>query len=129
MIRNGWKRGDYLMRDDILGDVIWASEAVKRYDGIIMRRSGNEDEIPDHPQLYVKPLNDPRALKDIRPDTHSAAVVASNVVDINGVPIPRGAAQHQFVDLSSGAADPTTIPNMRIQDDSGSGVNNPFTVA
>jgi hypothetical protein len=64
-IRNAHKVGDYLMTDDESGIVYYASEMVKRWDGQFVHKSQNEFR---HPQEFVKALNDPRALRDIRPD-------------------------------------------------------------
>lgn len=73
-IRNGWRLNHWLMKSDLDGLTYWDDELVQRYDGVWMKRSGSEEEIPRHPQEFVRALRDPEALKHIRPDVLSSAV-------------------------------------------------------
>ncbi len=98
-IRNRWRRGSYLIVDDESGHTHYSEDIVERYDGILFRRDGNEDEIRQHPQLYVRALDDPRALSDVRPQV---AATAPNFVDANivqGIRKPSGAADHLSAEL------------------------------
>ena len=106
-IRNGWRIGDHLVVDDLSGFVEWASDCVKRYDGILMLRRGNEDEVARHPQEFVKARRDPKALRDVRPEplvdaptnTLTGLIYA---IGPNLFTRPRGAATHLFEAAVSG---------------------------
>ena len=100
-IRNGWRIGDHLVVDDLSGFVEWASDCVKRYDGILMLRRGNQDEVARHPQEFVKARRDPKALRDIRPEPLVDApinTIVGLIYAVNGnlVTRPNGAATHLF---------------------------------
>ena len=94
-IRNRWKVGDYLMRDDESGRVHYRSEMVRRWDGLFVRKDQYETR---QPQEFVHAYADPAALQDVRPDTPQAAVDMFNqtVVGNTSVPIPRGPAWHLY---------------------------------
>ena len=94
VIRNGWKRGDYLMVDDISGFTEWRSNMVRRYDGIMMKRSGNQDEIGRHPQEFVRAKPDPRPLTEIRLLTDTTAY--DPALDVPENTISSGAASHLY---------------------------------
>lgn len=64
-IRNTHRPGDYLMVDDESGYTHYASEMVERWDGAWVHHTNNESR---HPQEFVKARNDPKALRDVRPD-------------------------------------------------------------
>lgn len=91
------------MTDDLSGHVHYASEMVQRWDGTWMLRSGNEDEIGKHPQLFVRAKDDPKALTDVRPRVASTAVSFIDVDLVQGVKKPNpGPADHLFLTSDDG---------------------------
>lgn len=70
MIRNKHRVGDYLMVDDESGFTHYASEMVERWDGAWVHRDNNEYR---NPQEFVRAKADPRALRNVRPQTNGAA--------------------------------------------------------
>lgn len=69
MIRNQHRVGDYLMVDDESGLVMYKSEAVRRWDGLWVRKDQYETR---HPQEFVHAKADPRSLTVVRPDDVAA---------------------------------------------------------
>lgn len=65
MIRNDWRVGDYLMRDEESGRVFYRSQMKKNWDGTWRHKSNTE---PIHPQYFVKAKDDPKPLQRVRPD-------------------------------------------------------------
>lgn len=63
--RNGFKVGDHLMRDDESGIVHYASDMVRRWDGLWVHHSNNETR---NPQEFVRARADPVALQNVRSD-------------------------------------------------------------
>lgn len=102
-IRNRWKVGDYLIVDDESGHTHYASETIERWDGIIFRKRGNEDEVHQHPQLFVRAKDDPRALEDVRPQIRSSAAFFIDVDVVQGVKKPApGPADHLYLTSDDG---------------------------
>lgn len=97
-MRNRWRPGRYLIADDLTGRVIYDDESVKRYDGIVFKRQGNEDEIQRHPQELVRAWKkDPYPVPVVRDrafPTPDIDFTGSNMVQ--GVQQALGAAHHLF---------------------------------
>ena len=94
--RNTHRVGDYLMIDDESGFTHYASEMVERWDGLYVHRDNNETR---HPQWFVKARNDPRALRNVRPDIDQALVDNTFDLDIGETAVPMrldGPAAHLF---------------------------------
>lgn len=102
MRRNRWRVGRYLITDDESGFVHYDDEIVERWDGILFRKRGNEDEIGKHPQLFVRALDDPRALEKIRPQFVAAALNIIDIDKVQGVVRSKGAADHLFLTTLDG---------------------------
>ena len=66
MIRNDWRQGDYLIKDEESGLVHYRSQMRKNWDGSWRHKDNVE---PIQPQLFVKAKSDPKTLKRIRPDS------------------------------------------------------------
>ena len=94
--RNRWRVGRHLVRDDLSGVVYYDDEMVKRWDNVTMVRDGNEDEIRQHPQLYVRAKRDPYPLTDVRPQSISTAAAFIDIDQVAGVTLPKGPAQHLY---------------------------------
>ena len=62
-LRNRWVVGDYLMTDDLSGTVHYASEMRKTWDGLWTR---SDRWYERNPQDFVRALNDPEVLRDVR---------------------------------------------------------------
>ena len=94
-IRNTHKVGDYLMQDDDSGYTIYRSEAVKRWDGLWVRKDQYETR---QPQEFVRALNDPKALVEVRPESAAPAVsnTPSGTVGLSGVSAKESPADHIF---------------------------------
>ena len=87
-VRNGWRRGSYLVVDDYSGFPEWKENIARTWDGFLVRRSGNEQELQRHPQTFVRAKPDPRPLTEVRLLTDTTAYdpaldvpVNTNVVD------------------------------------------------
>ena len=95
MIRRRHKIGDYLLRDDESGVVIYASDSVEIWDGSIVHKSQHETR---QPQEFVRAENDPVALTDVRPadPVPIAANLSPTYVGATTVEAPRGPAWHLF---------------------------------
>ena len=63
-VRHKHRVGDYLMQSDESGLVMYRSDAVQIWDGTWVHKSQYETR---NPQEFVKALNDPIALRHIRP--------------------------------------------------------------
>jgi hypothetical protein len=63
--RNRHKRGDWLAQDDESGLVHYASEMVRRWDGMRVHRRTDE---PIPPQWFIRAKNDPKPLSWVRPE-------------------------------------------------------------
>lgn len=94
--RRGWKRGDYLVRDEESGLIEYASNVTRDYYGVLKRK----DQVDKaHPQDFVKALRDPyipslQSPPDITYDTSTYNV--SSFVYGTTVPAPVGPATHLY---------------------------------
>ena len=94
--RRGWKRGDWLVRDEESGLVEYASNVTRDFYGVLKRK---DQAARQHPQDFVKAgndpyINDPQASPAYTYDT-SAYNVSAFVYGTN-IPTPRGPAFHLF---------------------------------
>lgn len=93
-IRNRHRVGDYLMTDDESGLVHYASEMVKIWDGSWRHRKMFETR---QPQEFVRALNDPKALRNIRPEkTVDAPTAPEGCIGNTTIVRPSGPASHLF---------------------------------
>jgi hypothetical protein len=104
--RSGWKRGDWLVRDEESGFVEYASNVRKDYYGVLKRKDQADSR---HPQDFVRAKNDPQigypqASPAITYDT-SAYNVSAFVYGTN-IPTPIGPATHLFLPGVVQAGDP-----------------------
>lgn len=103
--RRGWKRGDWLVRDEESGLVEYASKVRRDYYGVLTK-----DPDHMHPQDFVRARNDPYVPSspqnppEISYDT-SAYNVSSFVYGTN-VPTPIGPATHIFNPTIISQSDP-----------------------
>ena len=94
--RRGWKRGEWLVRDEESGLVEYASNVTRDYYGVLKRRDQADSQ---HPQDFVRAgqdpyINDPQASPAYTYDT-SAYNVSAYVYGTN-IPTPQGPAFHLF---------------------------------
>lgn len=94
-VRHRLRKGDYLVRDDITGKIIYASQASRDYNGNLTQTSRID---PIQPQLFVKALDDPQPVSVFSPDTGipPASLFLDPNVAQTDVPAPFGAATHLF---------------------------------
>ena len=78
-LRNHHRPGDWLAVCDESGIVGYASQMVKRWDGLFVRPQAFETR---HPQEFVRARNDPVPLRDVRPMADLALGCASTPVYI-----------------------------------------------
>jgi hypothetical protein len=69
--RRNWKNGDWLVQDEESGVVRYASKITRDYLGRLITK-GYEDY--EHPQNFIKGLNDPKALPFVHP-VHEASAI------------------------------------------------------
>lgn len=97
-MRNRWRPGRYLIADDITGRVVYDDEISLRYDGVVMKSNGNEEELPRHPQELVRAWKkDPYPVPIVRDRAFPPSDIdftGSNMVQ--GIQQPLGAAHHLF---------------------------------
>lgn len=94
-MRRGFRVGDYLMVDDESGLTHYASEMVRRWDGLQVHETNNEIR---QPQEFVRAYPDPEGLRIIRPTEDVAKpfnVIPTNVGGTD-IPAPTGPASHLF---------------------------------
>lgn len=89
----GWRPGDWLVVDDESGLTIYASESVRRWDGLVVRKDQNE--FP-HPQWFIRSKNDPRPVPFVRPDRPAERICRTIPAFYPGTTVrrPKGAASH-----------------------------------
>lgn len=63
-MRRGWKRGDWLVKDEESGFTIYASQAGRDYYGVLKRK---EQMDMAHPQMFVRAKEDPYPVDPISP--------------------------------------------------------------
>jgi hypothetical protein len=93
-VRRGWKRGDWLVRDEESGFTEYASEVRRDYYGVLTKN-------PDyaHPQDFIRAKGDPYIYDPQNPPTYFYNTSAYNLGDFVGVTTvsaPIGPATHLF---------------------------------
>jgi hypothetical protein len=64
-VRNRYRKGDWLVRDDITGDIVYASETVEDWRGFRVHRKDADER---NMQEFVRAYADPYPLPFVRPD-------------------------------------------------------------
>lgn len=104
--RRGWKRGEWLVRDEESGLVEYGSNVRRDYYGVLKRKDQCDSQ---HPQEFVKagldpydqfPQVDPSYTYDTSAYNVSAFVYGTNIPTVNGP------ATHLFLTQSQGISDP-----------------------
>lgn len=92
--RRVWREGDYLIQDDLTGEIFYASEAVKDYRGNIVHR---KNLLKQNPQDFVKPIDDGHPVTPERPRNQDTSLVLyPDFVGDTNVPTPVGPASHLY---------------------------------
>src|SRR3990167_11003294 len=103
--RRGWKRGDWLVRDEESGLVEYASNVTRDYYGVLKRKDQADSQ---HPQDFVKAgldpyIGTPQASPTYTYDT--SAYNASAFVYGTNIPTAVGPASHLFgLSVAAGAS-------------------------
>ncbi len=96
MRRRGWKRGDWLVRDEESGFTEYASKCA--YDDYgVLKLKKNRDRF--HPQDYVRSKSDPFAVSPISEPVRQYDTTSYNQGDFVGatsIPAPFGPATHIY---------------------------------
>lgn len=104
MRRGGWKRGDWLVRDEESGFTEYASKTRRDYYGKLTK---NPD--PAHPQDFIRAKNDPFIGDLQNPPIYVydlSAYNLGNFVGVTTVPAPIGPATHLFNPSIAQPSDP-----------------------
>lgn len=104
--RRGWKKGDWLVRDEESGFVEYGTNVSTDYFGDLKRKDQYEGP---HPQLFVKALQDPY-IKYPQADPsyvyNTSAYNVSAFVYGTNIPTPFGPASHLFQSAAVIPGDP-----------------------
>lgn len=116
--RRGWKRGEWLVRDEESGLVEYGSNVIRDYYGVLKRKD-QADHI--HPQQFVRAKEDPYMQY---PQANPAYVYDVSSYDVSAfvygttIPAPIGPATHLFnPSVLTPPVSDTAIPNMTIGSD------------
>lgn len=93
-MRRGWKRGDWLVRDEESGLTTYASKVRRDYYGVL-----TSDPDPLHPQDFIRAGSDPYISDPQNPPSYiydTSALNLGDFVGITSVPAPMGPATHLF---------------------------------
>lgn len=94
--RRGWKKGDWLVKDEESGFTIYGSKSAYDYYGVLkLKKQG--DRL--HPQDFIKPKNDPYPVYPVSQpmrDYDTAESVVGFYTDSTSIETPNGAALHLF---------------------------------
>lgn len=93
MRRRGWKKGDWLVKDEESGFTEYASRVERDYWGVLKLKEQG-DRL--HPQMFVKAKEDPHAVPFISPPNRSYDATENTQFFIGDTSIeqPRGAGFH-----------------------------------
>jgi hypothetical protein len=92
--RRNWREGDYLIQDDLTGEIGYASESVKDYRGNVVLR---KNLLRQNPQDFVKPINDGLPVNPDRPrNQDSPLVLYPEFIGATAIPTPIGPASHLY---------------------------------
>ena len=93
-MRRGWKRGDWLVRDEQSGFTEYASKVRRDYYGVLTK-----DPDSSHPQDFIKAKGDPYINDPQNPPQYiynTSAYNQGTFVGVTTVPAPVGPATHLF---------------------------------
>lgn len=94
--RRGWKRGEWLVRDEESGFIEYGRNVTRDYYGVLTRKD-QADNV--HPQTFVKPGKDPYTQS---PQASPALIYDTSAYNVSAfvygttIPTPRGPAFHLF---------------------------------
>lgn len=111
--RRGWKKGEWLVRDEESDFIEYASEVGYDYWGVLKKKSQKD---PVHPQLFVRAKSDPSPVYPQNPPVRTYNTSAYNLGDFIGVTsvtAPVGPATHLYNLNAVSPSDPG-IGNMEI---------------
>ena len=94
--RRGWKRGEWLVKDEESDFVEYASEVAYDYWGTLKKKSQLD---PAHPQLFIRAKSDPTPVYPQNPPVRTFDTSAYNLGDFVGstaVTAPIGPATHIY---------------------------------
>lgn len=94
MRRRGWKRGDWLIRDEESGFTEYASKLSRDYYGVLTRNGDRP-----HPQSFVIAKKDPYPVPYTNPPVrvyNVSAYVQGTYVGVTDILAPVGAATHLY---------------------------------
>lgn len=96
MRRRGWKRGDWLVKDEESGFTVYASQCTRDYYGVYKLKSQADQR---HPQEYILAKRDPYPVSPTSPPLRTydtSAYVQGTYVGSTTVLAPFGAATHLY---------------------------------
>lgn len=94
--RRNWKSGTWLMEDEESGKVCYAKDLVRDYRGFFVRKKYADRE---HPQDFIKGLNDPKPLPYSHPIPTTAHICNYSSVFVGNTSVTArrdGPADHLF---------------------------------
>lgn len=92
--RRVYRSGDYLIQDDLTGEIGYASDTVKDYRGNVVLK---KNLLKQNPQDFVKPINDGRPVNPDRPRNQNTTLqLYPDFVGETNVPTPAGPATHLY---------------------------------
>lgn len=100
MRRRGWKRGDWLVKDEESGFTEYASKCARDYYGVLKRKDQLD---PPHPQDFIRAKKDPYSVYPISPPLRTydtSAYVQGQFVGVTSVLAPFGPATHLYSPIS-----------------------------
>lgn len=94
-MRNGWRKGEFLIIDAESGMTRYSSQVKRDYTGTMVTKHWADYE---QPQNFIKPANDPRPIPFSLPGLQdfTVAVSAAATIGSTSVPTPFGPASHLF---------------------------------
>jgi hypothetical protein len=94
--RRGWKKGDWLVKDEESGFTEYGSRVAYDYYGVLkLKKQG--DHL--HPQDFIKPKDDPYPVTPVSEPLRDFQLDESTIgffVDSTSIETPQGAALHLF---------------------------------
>lgn len=94
--RRGWKKGDWLVKDEESGFTVYGSQVAYDYWGVLkVKKQGDKS----HPQMFIRPKDDPTPVYPVSPPMRDFDLTESVIgfdVGETDIPIPQGAATHLF---------------------------------
>lgn len=94
--RRGWKKGDWLVKDEESGFTVYASQVKRDYYGVLKLKTQADNA---HPQMFIQAKDDPYPVSPISEplrDYDSTESVVGFYVDSTLIPTPDGPGLHLF---------------------------------